>query len=65
MYVCVVFDMIVWYAQFSATVVHWSTMTAWYTRFCAGSTGLVNDMTTQYAHFSVRVSTDLANGMTA
>lgn len=52
--------MIAWYAQFSEAVVHWSIMTAWYMRFCAGSTGLVNDMTAQYAR-SVRVSTDLAN----
>ncbi|KAG1763641.1 hypothetical protein EDD22DRAFT_1050134 [Suillus occidentalis] len=30
---------------------HWSIMTAWYMRFCAMSTGLVNDMTAQYARF--------------
>lgn len=43
--------MIAWYAQLSAAVVHWSIMTAWYMRFCAMSTGLVNDMTAQYARF--------------
>lgn len=64
MYVCVVYDMIAWYAQFSAAVVHWSMMTAWYTRFCAGSTDLVDNDCAVCA-VAVRVSTVLANDMTA
>lgn len=34
MYVCVIYDMIAWHAQFSAAIVHWSTMTAWYVFLC-------------------------------